>query len=80
MPIRTSTAVIVVATTTAKDGTERTTHYGPFLPHAGGATTSFVNRLEQELEASDRFASFELEIRTLFIGEDESDCTIVPTS
>jgi len=80
MTTRTSTAVIVVATKTAFNGTQSTTHYGPFLPHAGSATTSFVNRLEQELKATGRYSHFALAIETVFIGENESDCSILPTS
>src|SRR5690554_2568614 len=52
---RTVTAVIVIVSTLNHDGDEQTTYYGPFLPHAGSATTSFVVQLKRELEASGRF-------------------------
>lgn len=79
MTTRTSTAVIVVANTTLNTGEERTTYYGPFLPHAGSSTKWFMQRLESELEESGLYKHFELDIETLFMGEDESDCAIKPT-
>lgn len=79
MTTRTSTAVIVVANTTLNNGDKRTTYYGPFLPHAGSATNWFLQRIENELNESGRYKDFELAVETLFIGEDESDCAIVPT-
>lgn len=79
MTSRKGTAVIVVAQKTLKTGEERTTHYGPFLPHAGSATTLFVQRLRSELNESDRYRDFEVFIENLFIGDDESDCAVVAT-
>lgn len=79
MTTRTSTAVIVVANKTLKNGEERTTYYGPFLPHAGSATNWFLQTLENELEDSGLYKHFELTVETLFIGEGESDCAITPT-
>lgn len=76
---RRSTAVIVKATSRTWDGRGRTTYYGPFLPHAGAATTSFVCKLESELEESGLYESWETSIQSVFIGEDESDCAIHAT-
>lgn len=79
MPTRTATAVIVKATMLTVDGDERTVHYGPFLPHVGSATTSFIARLEHELEESGRYRYWETSIESIFIGADESDCAVVAT-
>ena len=79
MTTRTATAVIVKATKLTKDGDERTTYYGPFLPHVGSATTSFVQRLEHELEESGLYQHWETSIESVFIAADESDCEIRAT-
>lgn len=79
MTTRTATAVIVKASTLNHDGDERTTYYGPFLPHAGSATTSFQATLERELEDSGRYKHWETTIESVFIGEDESDCAVQAT-
>lgn len=79
MTTRTATAVIVTATVVKLDGEERTTYYGPFLPHVGSATTTFVRELENELEQSGRYEHWETTIESLFIGEDESDCAVRAT-
>lgn len=42
MTTRTSSSVIVKATMNGHDGKERTRYYGPFLPHVGSATTTFL--------------------------------------
>lgn len=79
MSTRTGTAVIVVASKTLVDGEKRTTYYGPFLPHVGSATTTFLETIERELEESGRYSDFSLAVESLFIGEDESDCKVTPT-
>lgn len=79
MTTRTATAVIVKAATLNHEGTERTTYYGPFLPHVGSATTSFVHELEQELADSGRYKHWETSIESVFIAEDESYCAIRAT-
>lgn len=79
MTTRTNTSVIVVTKTTTTDGSTRTSYYGPFLPHAGGAVTSFISRIESELEESGRYESWETFIEDVFIGGDESDCRIQAT-
>lgn len=79
MTMRTATAVIVKASTLNHDGDERTTYYGPFLPHSGSATTSFLDTIERELEESGRYKLWETSIESLFIGKDESDCAIQAT-
>lgn len=68
--------VIVVAKTITQSGVESTTHYGPFLPHAGTATTTFVGQLEGQLENDDRYRHHGISVKTVFIGEDESDCDV----
>lgn len=78
MTARTGTAVIVVAHKTLKTGEERTTYYGPFLPHVGSATTWFLRRVENELDESGLYENFVLTIENLFIGDDESDCAVMP--
>lgn len=75
MSTRTATAVIVKATTIGHDRAEQTRYYGPFLPHAGSATTSFAD----ELEASGRYQEWQLTIEDVFIGADESDCAVTAT-
>lgn len=72
-------AVIVKVDATSNDGTERTTYYGPFLPHVGSATTSFVRQIENEYEESGRYSDWTTAIETVFIGEDESDCAVHAT-
>lgn len=79
MTTRTGTAVIVKASTLNHDGAERTIYYGPFLPHVGSATTSFIQQLEAELEESGRYKHWDVEVETLFIAEGESDCEIRAT-
>lgn len=79
MTIRTATSVVVKATTVKSDGEERTTYYGPFLPHAGSATTTFADRLENELDQSGRYTSWDVSIESVFIGDDESDCAVQAT-
>lgn len=79
MTTRTSTAVIVKATTLNHDGDERTTYYGPFLPHIGSATTSFVRTLEQALEESGLYKHWDTSIESVFIADGESDCEIRAT-
>lgn len=79
MSTRTATSVIVKADLVTLDGEERTVYYGPFLPHVGSATTSFLDRLEHELEQSGRYASWGTSIESVFIGEDESDCAVQAT-
>ena len=79
MTTRTETAVIVKATTVTTSGDERTTYYGPFLPHVGSATTMFVDELEYELQQSGRYKSWETSIESVFIGVDESDCAVRAT-
>lgn len=79
MTKRTATAVIVTASTVAADGVEATRHYGPFLPHVGSATTSFVAALERELEESGRYRDWDVSIEDVFIGVDESDCAVHAT-
>lgn len=79
MTTRTATAVIVKATTVTHAGEEEAVYYGPFLPHVGSATTWFIDKLLNELEQSGRYKSWDAEIESLFIGEDESDCEIRAT-
>lgn len=79
MTKRQGTAVIVVAKKVTHDGEERTTYYGPFLPHVGSATTSFVRKLEGELSESERYESYDVTVENLFIGEEESDCAVQAT-
>lgn len=79
MPTRTATTVIVKAATLDHEGKERVTYYGPFLPHAGSATTSFAEDLERELEESGRYKHWETSIESVFIAEGESDCAVRAT-
>lgn len=79
MTTRTATSVIVTATVVTLDGEERTTHYGPFLPHVGSATTSFADSLEHELGESGKYRSWDVKIANVYIGDDESDCAIRAT-
>lgn len=79
MTNRRGTAVIVKVDSVTNDGAKRTVYYGPFLPHVGSATTSFVGRIEHELEESGRYRDWETAIESVFIGEDESDCAIQAT-
>lgn len=79
MTTRTSSSVIVKATLNGHDGKVRTRYYGPFLPHAGSATTSFIRELEEELEASGLHQDWEISVEDVFIGPDESDCEVRAT-
>ena len=79
MTTRTGTAVIVKASTLSRDDAERTIYYGPFLPHVGSATTTFLENLEDELRESGRYRDWELSIEDVFIGADESDCEVRAT-
>ncbi len=79
MTTRTATSVIVKAATVTTNGEERTTYYGPFLPHVGSATTTFADALEYRLEQSGRYASWDVSIESVFIGDDESDCAVRAT-
>lgn len=79
MTKRQGTAVIVVATKINHEGEESKTHYGPFLPHIGSATTRFMETLDRELKESGRYQHHELAVESLFIGEDESDCAVTAT-
>lgn len=79
MTTRTATAVVVKASKLTHDGDEVTTYYGPFLPHVGSATTSFLGQLENELAESGRYKHWETSVESVFIGDDESDCAIHAT-
>lgn len=76
MTKRVESAVIVRATTVNHAGETRTLHYGPFLPHAGSATTSFMDELRRELEQAERYRDWDVTAETVFIGDGESDCVI----
>lgn len=79
MVSRTATAVIVTASTVDTEGVELTRHYGPFLPHVGSATTTFLENLEDELRDSGRYRRWDVSIEDVFIGTDESDCEVRAT-
>ena len=79
MTTRTATAVIVRAVMLTNEGDERAVYYGPFLPHVGSATTSFMNRIERELEESGRYRHWDVTVESVFIAEDESDCEVRAT-
>ena len=79
MTTRTATAVIVKAVTLNHDDVERTVYYGPFLPHVGSATTTFLEELEDELKDSGRYRSWDVSVEDVFIGTDESDCEVRAT-
>lgn len=79
MTTRTGTAVIVKVDTLGRDDVERTTYYGPFLPHVGSATTGFLTTIESELEASGKYKHWDTSIETVLIGADESDCEVRAT-
>jgi hypothetical protein len=79
MTTRRGASVIVKATTVALNGDERTTYYGPFLPHVGSATTTFLDVIEREMKESGRYQSWSTSIESVFIGEDESDCAVQAT-
>lgn len=79
MATRIATAVIVKASTVATDGGELTRYYGPFLPHVGSATTTFLENLEDELRDSGRYQSWDVSIEDVFIGTDEADCEVRAT-
>lgn len=79
MTTRTATCVIVRVTTTDKTGAERTTNYGPFLPHVGSATTGFVRQIADELEATGKYLNVDTSIEDVYIGADESDCAVRAT-
>lgn len=71
--------MIVKVAKRPKDGPERMSYYGPFLPHVGSATTSFVDRLGHELAEYGRYEQWEVSVESVFIGESESDCAIQST-
>jgi len=52
--------------------------YGPFLPHVGSAVSSFVAKVEHELASAGRYSGWETSVESVFIGEDESDCAVLP--
>ena len=79
MTTRTATSVVVKVDLVPVDGENRTVYYGPFLPHVGSATTTFLDRLEYDLEQSGRYASWDTSIESVFIGDDESDCAVRAT-
>lgn len=79
MTTRSASAVIVKASTLSHEDVERTIYYGPFLPHVGSATTSFIEELERELEESGRYKHWDTSIESVFIGEEESDCEVRAT-
>ncbi|WP_218682408.1 hypothetical protein, partial [Microbacterium sp. BF1] len=58
---------------------EATRYYGPFLPHVGSATTTFLEELEDELKDSGRYRSWDVSVEDVFIGTDESDCEVRAT-
>ncbi len=80
MTTRTDTAIIIKSVTTTLDDEERTTYYGPFLPHSGSATTRFIGRLEAELEESARYKDWQTSVEDVFIGSGESDCAVLATA
>ncbi len=79
---RTGVAVIIRCVTENNDGQE-TTFYGPFLPHAGAATQTMVDKLQaehaerQERGAVHRNAYRYCFVEDVFIGEGESDAKVV---
>lgn len=79
MTDRTATAVVLKVTMTTHDGEDRTRYYGPFLPHVGGAATSFERDFLDELEASGLYRDWGTSFEHVFIGPDESDCEIRAT-
>lgn len=78
MTTRTATAVVVRLVTTSLDGEQKTSFYGPFLPHVGSATTTFIARLEEQLEESGRYKDWDTYVEDVFIGPDESDAQVTP--
>lgn len=79
MVSRTATAVIVKASTVTTEGVEQTRYYGPFLPHVGSATTTFLEELKDELKDSGRYRDWDVSIEAVFIGTDKSDCAVRAT-
>lgn len=79
MTVRHATAVIVKVTTLKRDGSERTLYYGPFLPHAGSATTSFMRTIRAELAESGRYESWDVSAEDVYLAAGESDCAIQAT-
>lgn len=77
MTTRRQSCVIVSVTTTRRDGTSGKTHYGPFLPHAGSATSHFVSRIRHELEENTEIIDYDIDVQDVFIGADESDCEVI---
>lgn len=51
----------------------------PVPAHVGSATTSFMNRIERELEGSGRYRHWDVTVESVFIAEDESDCEVRAT-
>lgn len=76
MTTRWATAVVVRFVVTLRNGDQDTAYFGPFLPHAGSATSSFIARLEAEAERSNRYRAFETFIEDVFVGPGESDCAV----
>lgn len=79
MTFRSDSAVIVRVETVNHDGKEGKTYYGPFLPHAGAATTAFIRRINDELEEAGRYSTWVVEVEPLFIAANESDCVVQAT-
>lgn len=77
MTARHQSCIIVSVTTTRRDGTEGGTNYGPFLPHAGSATSHFVSQIRHELEENAELIDFEIDVQDVFIGADEADCEVI---
>ncbi|RLK49330.1 hypothetical protein C7474_1473 [Microbacterium telephonicum] len=80
MTTRTATAVIIRAVLLSNEGVKSEAHYGPFLPHVGSATTTFIDKLERELEASGRYQHWDISVEKVFIADGESDCELRPTT
>lgn len=76
MTTRTATAVIVQATMTGQDCEERTSLYGPFLPHVGSAVDHFMTKLERELMNTGKYSLVTFKVEDVFIGDGESDCAV----
>ena len=73
MTDRTSAAVVIRVDDTYTDGSKNTWYVGPFLPHAGSATSAALWRLEDETPPN---LSREVRVYTTFLAPGESDLAI----
>lgn len=76
--MRRGTCIVLRLTETTFEGQDRTTYYGPFLPHAGSATQYMIGNLYDEAEQRGS-QNVAVTFEEVFIGTNESDCAVVAT-